>query len=54
MQSRIKVPILACRGFQLIAKLFKSKIIRANKHVRVIHSLKISKKIFGVKLKHSK
>lgn len=47
-----KVPILAiCRGFQLIAKLFKSKIIRANKHVRVIHTLRISKKICGVKVK---
>ena len=43
-----KVPLLGiCKGFQLIAKIFKSKIININNHVRVILKLKISYKIFG-------
>ena len=47
-----KVPLLGiCKGFQLIAKIFKSKIIKINNHVRVNHKLKISNKIFGEKVK---
>ncbi len=47
-----KVPLLGiCKGFQLIAKIFKSKIIKINNHVRVNHKLKISDKIFGEKVK---
>lgn len=47
-----RIPILGiCKGFQLIAKLFKSRIIKTNKHVRSIHKLKISNKFFGIKAK---
>lgn len=47
-----KVPLLCiCKGFQLIAKIFKSKIIKINNHVRVNHILKISDKILGEKVK---
>ena len=49
---RNKVPILGiCKGFQLIAKFFKSRIVKITRHINVTHKLKISKKICGVKIK---
>ena len=41
-----KLPILGvCRGFQLIAYFYKSKIFKKNNHVRKIHTLKFNRKI---------
>ena len=41
-----KLPILGvCRGFQLIAYFYKSKIFKKNNHVRTIHTLKFNRKI---------
>tara|TARA_B100001248_G_C27381624_1_gene457243 strand:- start:880 stop:1503 length:624 start_codon:yes stop_codon:yes gene_type:complete len=50
-----KIPILGvCRGFQLIAKLFRAKVFKINKHVRTTHSLQIEKKICGVNIRKLK
>lgn len=47
-----KIPILGiCKGFQLIAKLFNSKLIKVSKHANINHKLKIFKKICGIKIK---
>lgn len=47
-----KIPILGvCKGFQLIAKLFKSKLVKIDKHVRTIHKLRIPNKYFGMSVK---
>lgn len=47
-----KIPILAvCRGFQLVAKFFKSKISKTINHVRTTHVLKINNKNHRFKIK---
>ena len=47
-----KIPILAvCRGFQLVAKFFKSKISKTINHVRSTHVLKINNKNHRFKIK---
>ena len=47
-----KIPILAvCRGFQLVAKFFKSKISKTINHVRSSHVLKINNKNHRLKIK---
>ncbi len=44
---RYKKPIIVvCRGFQLIAKYYKNKLIKLNHHVRVHHPLKIKKNTY--------
>ena len=50
-----KIPILGvCRGFQLIARYFKCKIIKQKEHIKTIHELKINKQIYKQKLKNIK
>ena len=50
-----KIPILAvCRGFQFIAKFFKSKVYKVKNHVRSNHLLKINDKNFRFKIKKLK
>ena len=47
-----KIPILAvCRGFQHVAKFFRSKIYKTINHVRSTHVLKINNKNYGFKIK---
>jgi|TARA_B110000444_G_scaffold254175_1_gene286223 N5-(cytidine 5'-diphosphoramidyl)-L-glutamine hydrolase len=43
---KYKIPILGvCRGFQLIAHYYKSKIYKKKNHVRTTHSLKMNNEI---------
>jgi len=46
-----KIPILAvCRGFQLVAKFFKSTIVKKENHVRTSHILNVDNRALGFKI----
>tara|TARA_B100000745_G_C20087363_1_gene371559 strand:+ start:352 stop:972 length:621 start_codon:yes stop_codon:yes gene_type:complete len=46
-----KIPVLAvCRGFQLVAKFFKSQIVKKGNHVRSNHILNVKNRISGFKI----
>tara|TARA_B100000787_G_scaffold169685_1_gene161711 strand:- start:1356 stop:1976 length:621 start_codon:yes stop_codon:yes gene_type:complete len=48
-QKKNKPILLVCRGFQLLANSYGSKIIKIDNHVKVMHKIFLLKKLFSEK-----